>query len=122
MAAGRLDLTIEKGSTFERVFTWRTKNPTTNQLEDVNLTGYGARAMVKETYEDLVPLIDLATSGIGLEILDPPTSGKIKLSIPATVSSAVFASYGVWDLEVFNGDYVTRLLEGRVTFREEVTK
>lgn len=117
--AARLDLVIDKGSTFERVFTWNTKNPTTGALEPVDLTGYSVRAQMREDYDSPEPFINL-TVGNGLSIVE--NEGKITLTIPATLSSNLIEETGKWDLEVASGTYVKRLLEGRVKLRPEVTK
>lgn len=117
--AARLDLTIDKGSTFERVFTWNVRDPATGALTPVDLTGYSVRAMVREDYDSPEPFINL-TIGNGLAVV--PDEGKIILTIPATQSAALVEDTGRWDLEVAQGTFVKRLLEGRVKLRPEVTK
>lgn len=117
--AARLDLTIEKGSTFERVFTWKTKNPTTGALTPVDLSGYNARAMMREDYDSPEPFVSLST-GNGIEInLD---TNEITLTIPATTTTSILAERGYWDLEMVTGETVIRLLEGRVKIKPEVTR
>jgi len=117
--AARLDLTIEKGSTFERVFTWKTKNPDTGVLEPVNLSGYSARAMMREEYDSAEPFISLTT---GNGIVLTPLTGEIKITVTAEQSAALLAERGVWDIEVYTGTIVYRLLEGKVKIKPEVTR
>lgn len=117
--AAKLDLTIDKGSTFERVFTWNTKNPTTGALVPVGLAGYSARAMIREEYDSPQPFLSL-TIGNGIEI--DSINNTITISISAQQSSAIIQESGKWDLEVFTGSYVKRLLEGKVKLRPEVTR
>lgn len=117
--AARLDLIIEKGSTFERVFTWKTKNPNTGALEPVNLSGYGARAMMREEYDSPQPFISL-TVGSGITITS--ATGEIAITITAEQSASILPDRGVWDIEVYSGDTVYRLLEGKVKLKPEVTR
>lgn len=117
---GRLDLTIPKGATFQRVITWQTKDPVTGDLVPVDLTGYKARSQFRESYTSETPLFNLTTENMGIELV--PLEGKIIINISAESSSQVSSLYGVWDLEVYQGDYVTRLLEGRVKLTPEVTR
>ena len=117
--AARLDLTIEKGSTFERVFTWKTRNPTTGVLEPVNLAGYGARAMMREEYDSPTPFVSL-TVGNGLTLTE--ATGEISLVVTSAQTTAILAERGVWDIELFSGDTVYRLLEGKVKLKPEVTR
>ena len=120
--AGKLDLTIEKGSTFERVFTWQTKDTETGQLTPVNLAGYKARCMFREVIDDPVPFLTLTTENGRIIIED--LTGIIRFNIPADVSAAVIPERGVWDLELYTSDgaFVIRLLEGKVKLKPEVTR
>lgn len=118
--AARLDLIIEKGSTFSKVFIWKTKDSQSGQLTPVDLTGYKARLQVREDYDSSVVLFNLTTEN-GL-ILIEPLLGKITVSIPSDYSTPVASSYGVWDIELYQDSYVKRLLEGRVKLTPEVTK
>lgn len=118
--AARLDLIIEKGSTFSKVFIWKTKDSQSGQLTPVDLTGYKARLQVREDYDSLVVLFNLTTENN--LILIEPLLGKITINIPADYSSLVTTSYGVWDIELYQDTYVERLLEGRVKLTPEVTR
>ena len=120
--AGKLDLTIEKGSTFERVFTWKTKDTETGQLTPVNLAGYKARCMFREVIEDAIPFLTLTTENGRILIED--LTGIIRLNIPAEMSTSVIPERGVWDLELYTPDetFVIRLLEGKVKLKPEVTR
>lgn len=117
--AARLDLTIDKGSTFERVFTWKTKDPTTGALIPVDLSGYSARAMMREEYDSAQPFISLTTgNGININI----DTNEVTLSIPATTTASIVVDRGYWDLEMVTGQTVIRLLEGKVRLKPEVTR
>jgi hypothetical protein len=119
--AGKLDLVIEKGSTFERVFTWYTVDTATGTRTVVDLTGYSARSMFREQIEDPEPFLSLTTENNGIELVG--SEGKVIIRIPADVSTAIAPESGVWDLEVYQGtEYVIRLVEGRVKLKPEVTR
>ena len=117
--AGKLNLIIEKGSTFTRVFTWQTKDQE-NNIVPVDLSGYTAKAQFRETYDSPEPFFDLSTENGGITL--GSTLGTITLVISASASSQVTANTGVWDIELYSGDYAIRLLEGRVTLTPEVTR
>ena len=118
--AGRLDLIIEKGSTFTRVFTWQTRDQETGALIPVDLSGYTARSMFRETHDSPQAFFDLSTENGGIFI--DSFAGKITLKIEATQSTNVIYDSGVWDLELYQGTNVTRLIEGRVKLTPEVTR
>jgi hypothetical protein len=121
MAAGRLDLLIEKGSTFQKTLTWKTRDPSTGLESLVDLTSYSARAQFRETHEDPLAFFSLTEENGGIEL--NTQTGEITLKIPAETSSQVPYSSGVWDLEVFQGtDTVIRLVEGKVRLTPEVTR
>lgn len=121
MTAGRLDLLIEKGSTFRKTLTWKTRDLETGEETPVDLTSYSARAQFRETHESPVPFFDLSQENGGIEL--NTSTGEITLFIPAEVSTPVVYSSGVWDLEVFQGtDTVIRLVQGKVKLTPEVTR
>lgn len=118
--AARLDLTIEKGSTFERVFTWKTKDPVTGNLTVVDLSGYTARAMMREDYDSAQPFISLSTDDSSI-VIDLNTN-EVRLTIPANITTGIQVDRGYWDLEMVSGVTVIRLLEGKVKIKPEVTR
>lgn len=119
MAAGKLNLTIEKGATFTRVLTWSTRDETTGITTPVDLTGYTARSQFREEIDSSTAFISLtSTSGIALG----GATGTITLTISAATTAALIPESGVWDLELVSGDIVTRLVEGKVRLIPEVTR
>jgi hypothetical protein len=115
MPAGTFDIFIEQGATFTKLITWKDSvgNPT-------NLTGFTARLQIRESLKAATTIISLTnTAGITLG----GTLGTINILISATSTSAITASKGVYDLELQAPDgTVTRLLEGKVTIKPEVTR
>lgn len=119
MAAGKLNLTVEKGATYTQTFTYSTKDPDTLVVTPVDLTGYTARAQFREEIDSATPFVSLdTTSGIVLG----GALGTITLSISAADTAALLPTSGVWDLELVSGTVVTRLLEGKVKLKPEVTR
>lgn len=114
MTAGTYDITIEQGSTFTRTVTWRDENDAL-----VNLTGYSARLQMRESVDATSTFLSL-TSGSGITL--GGTAGTIVILISAT-DTAALTQGGVYDLELVSGaGLVTRLLQGSVDLRKEVTR
>jgi hypothetical protein len=115
MPAARHDLLIEKGSTFRLEVTWKD-----SAGAPVDLDGYSAKAQVRKSYTS-EPVLTFDSADNSIELGD---GGKITLLASATQTSALpISSMCVWDLELTSaGDEVTRLLEGEVSFSEEVTR
>lgn len=115
MPAGKTDLYVEKGATFATTLTWRDVNN-----NPVDLTGYTARLQIRRAAAAEDVLVGL-TSGAGLTL--GGAAGTIAVRIEATVTAAIPADAGVYDLELQAADgTVTRLVEGTVTFSPEVTR
>jgi len=117
MAAAKVDLpVIEKGATWRHTLLWRDAGGTA-----IDLTGAAARLQIRETAEQAEYLLDLSSDNGG--ILITPLLGQLELVISAALTGAVVGRSGVYDLEIYhaNGE-VTRLIEGSVVFKPEVTR
>jgi hypothetical protein len=90
---------------------------------------------IRSNYADNQPLTyitlssSLAPDGTGLNFsgsaalgLKPPTSGSIGVYILAESSSAFNFARAKYDLELYSGSLVIRLLEGIVKLDREVTR
>lgn len=122
MSAVTKNLTIEKGATFQHRFTWQDANG--DPVELVTL-GYTARMHIRKKKSSTTPTLTLAGpvqgSAQGVIVLDD--LGNIDLQIPAASTAAVADKSGFYDLELEDtNDIVTRLVEGTITYSEEVTK
>lgn len=116
MPAGSLDLTIEQGATYEKKFIWKDANSVL-----IPLTGYVARMQVRAVLADAEFLIELTTENGGIAL--GGANGEIDLLISATDTAAITWFTGVYDLELQDGSgKVTRLLEGKVKVKAEVTR
>lgn len=123
MAAGKYSFIIEQGATFERQVIY-----TDSAGARVNLTGYSARMQIRPTADSNVLYLSISSTvgadGSGLVIT--PVSGTVDITISALSSSYLTFSEAVYDLELYSGsgatEYVTRLLEGNVKLKKNVTR
>ena len=141
MAAGKHDIIIEQGSTFELSITY--KNPSGvafDMLSTVN--GYTVRTKIKHSvdgtdilsvtavyntsdtpssnFNNSSAVIQLDGTGVGNNTNKSP---NIRLIIPPAVTDTFNFEQGVYDIEVENSSgSVERILEGRVKLSKAVTK
>jgi hypothetical protein len=117
MSASKLNLpVIEKGATYRHTLYWQ------DSLNvPINLTNCTAKLQVRATIESSIILLELSTSNLGLTIT--PLLGQIDLYISDEATTLLTGIGGVYDLEIYfnNGD-TTRLIEGKVVFKAEVTR
>ena len=112
MAAANYDLTIDQGSTF-------VIDITINESGSVkDLTGYSARAQMRSTKTASSIAASFTCS------IPVPSNGVVKMELPAATSSAMTAGLFFYDLEIHTGSdaIVKRLIEGKVTLNQEVTR
>ena len=118
MSAGTYNFTIEQGTTFTRTFWYKDSSG-----EPINLSGYNIRMDIKNSY-DSAALATFSTS-TGHFTLSTPADGtipnQINLLVNATETAALNFSGALYDIELINGDIVTRLLQGRIKLSPEVT-
>lgn len=79
----------------------------------VDLTGYTGRMQIKDKIDGTV----LCTPTITID----NTAKTITREITAAVTAALTAKKGVYDLEMVNGTYVTKIDSGTVVIASEVT-
>lgn len=115
MTAAQHDIVIEQGATFTLNLLWKDANDT-----PINLTGYTARMQVRHKFTDGTALVSFSTAAGTITL--GGSAGTIAVSGLATLSNSLVRS-GVYDLELENaGGVVTRLVEGKVTIKPEVTR
>jgi len=115
MSAGKLDLTIEQGATFEHILIWKDTDEVV-----INLTDYDARMQIRTAVDSNSVIHELTVTNSGITITG--TEGKITLQISATKTASFNWTEAVYDLELISsGGIVTRLVEGRVFLNKEVT-
>jgi hypothetical protein len=111
---GLYDITCPQGASFDQTFTYKVGGTA------VNLTGYTAALQVREAYDGGTALISLSTGGSGITL--GGTAGTILAEITATVTASVAAGSYAYDLELYQGSTVTRLLQGGFTVTGGVTR
>ena len=117
MSAAAFSTVIEAGSTFRRLI-----NIATSSGDPVDLSGYTARAQVRESVSSPTVLAEWTTQNGRLAITNG-TQGEITWLISATETAGYTWPEGVWDLElVAPSGEVERLLEGRIVVSPEVTR
>jgi hypothetical protein len=115
MAAGKYDITIERGATFSLVLTYK---DSTDAL--INLTGYTARMQIRRKIGDATFLLELTTENGRIAL--GGALGTITLSASAATTNELAGS-GVYDLEIISsGGQVTRVIEGKVHISDNVTR
>lgn len=129
MAAAQHDFTAEQGADFVETVTWREPNG-----DLVNLSGYSARMMVRETYTSAEPLLSLDDgSGGGITLggaagtialhVDAETMADIEVPAPQQQRQGIPTRTLVYDLELVEpGGRVWRLIEGKFFVKAEVTR
>jgi len=105
------NLTIDQGATFSSDVTVKDANGNA-----FDLTGYTAAAKLAKGYASTRTRTDFTTT-----IAADATSGVVTLSLTATQTAALDAERYVYDLEITSGATVTRVIEGIISVRPQVT-
>lgn len=129
MSAGKLNITIEQGTDFNRTF--KITDRTTG--EAVDLTGESFAGMIRKKASDVSPLASFTCSL--LDQTEDETKGTFQVSLSATTSSAItiVPEKGdksarpimkcIYDIERTKADGTKeRILEGILLISPEVTK
>jgi hypothetical protein len=110
--ASILNQIIDQGSTWSKQITVYQTDGTTIQ----NLTGYTVSSQLRKNYTSTAYTTINATN-------NSPTNGIIVMSLTAVQTAALKSGRYVYDLQIAAADgTVTRVIEGVITFRPEVTK
>lgn len=107
---------INQGSTFNPTITWKDSggNP-------VDLTGYSARMQIRRHVRASTTIASLTDSAGDITL--GGAAGTIKPVISATDTAAFDFDEAVYDLELEDASgVVTRLLDGSIVLRREVTR
>jgi hypothetical protein len=126
MSAGRYDIVLEQGATFDLPL--RYKDPTG---VGVNLSGYSARMQVREApAATLLVEFNSSLTSNGFILLsgaaedrEDGANGNLRVFMTAANSAALPRFAGRYDLELIDSSgYVIRLLEGQFSVEPEITR
>lgn len=126
MAAGRYDITLEQGATFDLPLRYRTPAGVA-----VNLTGYSAKMQVREApASGLLVEFNSSLTANGFiwltgsaENREDGANGNVRVYMTAANTAALPRFTGRYDLELRDSTgYVTRLLEGQFRVEPEITR
>lgn len=105
--ATRANLSIDQGSTFEVDV-----NITDENGDPLDITGYTSAGQIRKSY----------ASSNAVNFTTLLTSGNITLKLTANQTANITAGRYVYDVELTKAGVVTRIIEGLVTVRPEVTR
>lgn len=114
MVPGKYNMICPQGATFTKRLTWT--------IDDVpvDLTGYTGKMQAKVSYKtNCDPIFSLTTENGGITVDD---EGNIDLLIDASETEDFVPREYVYDLELYAGSLVYRLVEGKFVVTPEVTK
>lgn len=117
MAAFKVPLKIDQGSTFDKLVTWKAgTNPA-----PVNLTGCTARAQIRADVDSATVLLSMTTENGRIQL--GGAAGTIRILLSATETAALNFDSAVYDLEIVWPDgRVERKMRGSVVVSREVTR
>jgi hypothetical protein len=118
MSAGIYNFTIEQGTTFNRTFWYNDSNG-----DPIDLSNYTVRMDIKHSYgSEALAQYSSDTHHFTITTPDDGTKpNQINLVISATETAAFNFTGALYDIELLNGDIVTRLLQGKIKLSPEVT-
>lgn len=126
MSAGRYDITLEAGATFDLPLRWTDSGGT-----PVNLSNYSAHMQVREAPGSPVVLnftSDLSSSGF-IFLAGPPerredgANGNVRIFMTAANTSSLSSFAGRYDLLLTDiGESTIRLLEGQFRIEPSITR
>lgn len=126
MSAGRYDIVLESGATFDLPIRWVDSN-----ASSIDLTGYSAHIQARETPASVVYAeftSNLTSTGFiflngSSENREDGANGNLRVFMTAANTSLLGPFRGVYQLELRSpGGYVTRLLEGQFRVDAEITR
>ncbi len=106
---------IEKGATYRHKLVWND-----SLGAPINLTGATAKMQVRSSVASPDILLELSTENS--RIIITPLTGTLELIISATDTALLSGRGGAYDLEIVQAGATTRLIEGKIVFKDEVTR
>lgn len=115
MSTKKWNPTINQGSTFN----WGLLFTNEDGVTPMNLTGFSLRGMLRRTVDSLPIEMDL-TENSRLVVTDA-LNGLAEINIGFSDTMTLRGQYK-FDIELYNGQQVHRLVEGVITVSPEVTR
>jgi|TARA_Y100001938_G_C8095962_1_gene438143 hypothetical protein len=109
MAAGKYNITIDQGSDFSIQLTVKESGSAKN------LTGYNARAQLRPTQTSSTLSATFTTT------ITNASGGVMTMSLPYGTTANLDGGKYYYDLEIYTGSAVQRLIQGQATVRTNVT-
>ena len=111
--AGIYNITMDQGAQWTLTVVYKD-----NSGVAINLTGYTARMQVRPKFgADAALTLSSPSSGIVIT----GATGTLALTATTAQTAAIAGGFYVYDLEIAIGGVVTRLMQGNVTVRDQVT-
>jgi hypothetical protein len=117
MRAGKYNLYLEQGVSLRKEFRCLV---TGDPDVAVDFTGYTARMQVRESHDSADALLDLTTENGGIEALTD--NGVVALVFTPAMTEGATWRRAVYDIEIYSGSTVMRILQGSVRLSPEVTR
>ena len=115
MPAATYNFLCEQGATLQKTLQY-----TNSAGAIIDLTGATARMQVRPEIDSATIIISLTIGNGRLTISE--ALGEIEILISATDTTELAVGNYYYDLELVQGDFVTRLIEGRFYVKGEVTR
>ncbi len=117
MSAGRYNIDIEQGATFQRSMTLDEYDSDTETMEDLDLSGYTFSGMLRQEKEDTSAMIAFTI------VITDAALGAIQVSLTAAQTSTLPAGTAYYDIEMTrDSGEVIRILEGMANISREMTR
>ncbi len=112
--AGIYNITMDQGAQWTLTVVYDNNNGT-----PIDLTGYTARMQVRPKFGSDNAVLTLSSPSSGIVIT--PLTGTLALTATTAQTGDIPGGFYVYDLEISSGGVVTRLMQGSVTVRDQVT-
>ena len=110
--ATNYDLNITRGSNFSVRLVAKNEDGSV-----IDISPYSVRGVVKHRYSDSDHILDLEPAGVPGYL----TSGYIDVTLSGAQTTGMPISQSVYDIEIYSGTYVDKLIYGYANFHPEVT-
>ena len=112
--AGIYNITMDQGAQWTLQVVYDNNNGT-----PFDLTGYTARMQVRPKFGSDNAVLTISSPSSGIVIT--PLTGTLNLTATTAQTGDIPGGFYVYDLEITSGGVVTRLMQGSVTVRDQVT-